>query len=298
MPLTHQRAFHIRHYECDMHGFARCASFLNYLQEAAFDASAAAGYDLARYDSMGCHWLVRETDIQYRRSLRYGESVQVKTWVADFRRVRSRRAYELRLADSGELAAEASTDWVFLDTATGRPVTIPRDMREAFFPEGVPSEAPPRRRFPVGSMPSTGAFRLERSVAWSDVDRAGHVNNAVYLAYVEDSEAQMTAASGWPHLRMAAEGFALVARRHRIEYRQPAVLGDELELRVWLSDLGECNGVWHHAIARARDGVQLAQALTHWECVDVETRRPVPVPHQFAADLAKGAARGHLCSRP
>ncbi len=294
MPLTHQRAFRIRHYECDVHGFARCASFLNYLQEAAFDASAAAGYDLARYASMGCHWLVRETDIQYRRALRYGESVQVKTWVADFRRVRSRRAYELRLAGSGELAAEASTDWVFLDTTNGRPVTIPRDMMEAFFPEGVPSEAPPRRRFPSATMPSPGTFMLERSVAWSDVDRAGHVNNAVYLVYVEDAEALVTAASGWPHPRMAEAGIALVARRHQIEYRQPAVLGDELELRVWLSDLGCGRGVWHHAITRAEDGARLAQALTHWECVDVETRRPVPLPHQFAVDIGRSAAGGLL----
>jgi acyl-CoA thioester hydrolase len=292
MPLTHQRAFRIRHYECNLHGFARYASYLNYMQEAAFDASAAAGYDLARYASMGCHWLVRETDIQYRQPLRYGESVQVKTWVADFRRVRSRRAYELRVVGSSELVAEASTDWVFLDSATGHPVTIPLDMMKAFFPEGVPSEAPPRRRFASGSMPSTGAFSLERQVAWSDVDRAGHVNNAVYLAYVEDAEAQVAAASGWPHERMAAEGFTLVARRHQIEYRQPAVLGDELDLTVWLSDLGESGGVWHHAITRVRDGVQLAQALTHWECVDVGTRRPVPVPRELAADLDQGVAGG------
>jgi YbgC/YbaW family acyl-CoA thioester hydrolase len=290
MPLTHERTFRIRHYECDVHGFARYASYLNYLQESAFDASAAAGYDLSRYASMGCHWLVRETDIQCRRPVRYGESVAVKTWVADFRRVRSRRAYELRLVGSGELVAEARTDWVFLDSTTGHPVTIPLDMMEAFFPEGVPSEAPPRRRFPSVSVPSIGAFQLERRVVWSDVDPAGHVNNAVYLAYLEDGEAEAAAAGGWPHQRMAAEGFALVARRHQIEYRQPAVLGDELELRVWLSGLDECHGMWHHAIIRAHDGGRLAQARTHWECVDVETRQPIPVPPQFVADLTQGVA--------
>lgn len=97
MPLTYQRTFRIRHYECDAHGFARYASYLNYMQEAAFDASAAAGYDRKHYDAAGQHWLVRETDIHYRQQLRYGESVLVKTWVADFRRVRSRRAYQLYL---------------------------------------------------------------------------------------------------------------------------------------------------------------------------------------------------------
>ena len=99
MPLTHVRTFRVRHYECDAYGHVNYANYLRYMQEAAFDASAAAGYDLDRYEAMGRHWLVRETDIEYLRPLRYGDTVQVKTWVADFRRIRSRRAYEFRRFD-------------------------------------------------------------------------------------------------------------------------------------------------------------------------------------------------------
>ena len=54
-------------------------------------------------------WLVRETDITYLRPLVYGDTVIVKTWVGDFRRVRSRRDYALRLAGSGEPVATASS---------------------------------------------------------------------------------------------------------------------------------------------------------------------------------------------
>src|SRR5439155_20426757 len=102
MPLTHERTFRVRHYECDAYGHVNNTNYLRYMQEAAFDASAAAGYDLARYAALGNHWLVRETEIEYLAPLRYGHSVRVTTWVEDFHRVRSRRAYTVhRLGGEG-----------------------------------------------------------------------------------------------------------------------------------------------------------------------------------------------------
>ncbi len=41
-----ERAFRVRSYECDGYGHVNHANYLRYMQEAAFDASAAAGYDL------------------------------------------------------------------------------------------------------------------------------------------------------------------------------------------------------------------------------------------------------------
>ena len=79
MPLTHTRTFRVRYYECDTRGHVNHTNYLRYMQEAAFDASAAAGYDLARYEAMDRFWLVRATDIEIMRSLSYADSVQVKT---------------------------------------------------------------------------------------------------------------------------------------------------------------------------------------------------------------------------
>ena len=290
MPLTHVRTFRVRHYECDAYGHVNYANYLRYMQEAAFDASAAAGYDLSRYEVMGRHWLVRETDIEYLRPLRYGDSVQVKTWVVDFRRIRSRRAYEFRRVGSGELVARAHTDWVFLDSATWRPAPIPPEMMAAFFPEGLPDPAPPRPRFPSAPPPPPGVFRLRRRVEWRDIDTAQHVNNAAYLAYLEDCGVQVAAAHGWPMSRMQAEGFAIVARRHRIEYRQPAALDDELELATWISDVKRATAIRHYTVTRVGDGALLARARTLWVWVDQKTGRPIRIPGAFLADFAPNIA--------
>lgn len=290
MSLIHLRTFRVRHCECDAYGYVHRANYLDYMQEAAFDASAAAGYDRARYDVMGLYWLVRETDIEYLYPLRYGDSVQVKTWVIDFRRVRSRRAYELRVAESGELAARASTDWVFLDSAAGRPVSIPQEMMAAFFPEGVPEQAPPRSRFPRAAKPPPGVFRLRRRVEWRDIDPAQHVNNAVYLAYLEDCAIQAAAAHGWPQARMRTEGFAIVARRYQIEYRQPGVLGDELELATWVSDVKHSTAMRHHTVTHVSGGALLARARVLLGAADVKTAQPIPIPNTFVADLGPNIA--------
>jgi acyl-CoA thioester hydrolase len=290
MPLIQERTFRVRHYECDAHGRVGQANYVRYMQEAAFDASAAAGYDMARYAAMGRHWLVRETDVEILRPLRYGDAVRVKTWVADFRWVRSRRAYELGLVGSGQLVARAHTDWVFMDSATWQPTTIPEEMMAAFFPEGPPQQAPPRPRFPAAPPPPPGAFRLRRRAEWRDIDAAQHVNNAVYLAYLEDCGLQAASAHGWSPLRMRAAGFDVVAQQHRIEYLLPAVLDDELELTTWVSDVQPDTAVRHYTVTRARDGALLARGRTLWGCVDAATGQPVRLPQAFLSDLAPNVA--------
>jgi acyl-CoA thioesterase FadM len=49
---VHERTFRVRHYECDARGQVHLAGYLRYMQEAAFDASAALGYDLERYRAL------------------------------------------------------------------------------------------------------------------------------------------------------------------------------------------------------------------------------------------------------
>ena len=263
------------------------------MQAAAFVASAAAGYDLARYEALGRVWLVREHDVTYLAPLRYGDTVEIATWVVDFRRVRSRRAYELRRAGDAETVARAATDWVYLERETLRPVSVPPEMIVAFLPAGPAPDAPPREPFPAVPPPPPGVFKRRRRVAWVDVGPTGHVNNAVYLSYFEDVAIQDAVYRGWPVERMLKEGkFAIVARRYRIQYRQPAFLGEELEVATWVSDVKRATAVRHYTLTRVDDGALLARAWALWVWVDPEAGRPRRIPPQFVADFARNIVRG------
>lgn len=298
MPLFTELVLRVNYHECDVNQMARDACYLRYMQEAAFEASAAAGYWEDRYQVMRRIWLIRESAVDFVAPLRYGDSVRVRTWVTDFRRVRSRRAYELwaiptvgpmghvQAAQGDErLIARAYTDWVFLDLDTGRPAVIPDEVIAAFFPDDPPGEAQSRERFPIAPPPPPGVFTLRRPVQWRDLDSVGHVNNAAYGDYVEDAARQAVRSAGWPASRMAEAGFDLATRQLRIEYRQQARPGDELVISTWLSDLTEQGGSRHTTVARAGDGELLAQAYATWGCVDVRTRERMTMPQGFASDL-------------
>ena len=291
MPLIHERSFRVRHYECDAYGHVNHANYLRYMQEAALDASAGAGYDMARYIEMGRSWFIRETEIDYHRPLTYGDSVIVKTWVDDFRRVRSRRAYELRHADSGEPIAKGRTDWVYLDTATQRPVTVPDEMITAFYPEGVPEQGPQRVPFPT-STPPPDVFTMQRTVEWHDLDGAGHVNNAMYMVYLEESGVQVAAAYDWSMARMFDAGFGIVARHYRLEYKQPAMLDDELAISTWIAAVRQASADRYYTITRISDGAVIARAQVAWVWVNLKTGSPIRIPPDFIASFGPNLAQG------
>lgn len=148
MTAVHEREFRVRFYECDAYGHVNHANYLRYMQEAAFDASAAVGYDFDSYAALGCHWLIMQSGISYLRPLRFGDSLTIRTWVSDFRRATSRRLYEFRISGSDDLIAEAYSDWIFVDDESTRPTRIPPEMVTAFTPPGGLQSGTVRVPFP------------------------------------------------------------------------------------------------------------------------------------------------------
>ena len=255
------------------------------MQETAFDASAAAGYDLARYASMGRHWLVRQTEIEYLHPLRYNDVVEVKTWIADIRRASSRRLYEFRLQREEDLAARAYTDWIFLDSTTNQPASVPAEMAAAFFPEGLPGRSGTRQPFPEPPPPPPSVFTTHRQVSWQDIDSAYHVNNTVYMNYVSDCAMQVVAAYGWPVQRLLAEGLAIVLRKHIIQYLQPALLDDEVEIASWAFDMRRSTAWRHYALRRVSDQAPLARVNSYAVWVNATSGVPVRIPLKFRQDF-------------
>jgi acyl-CoA thioester hydrolase len=285
MPKVFQQTFQIRHYECDAYGHLNNANYLRYMQEAAFNASADVGYDLARYRNLGSFWLIRYTDIEYLRPVTYGERIVVETWVEDFRRVRSIRAYNFRVDGVNEVAARAYTDWVYLDRQSMQPKTIPEEMVMAFSPNGGLDDPSPRRKFHPLQTPQEGVYYDHRRVEWRDLDAEGHVNNAVYLSFIEESGIQVAKAYGWSLNRLKIEGVGILARRHQIDYRLPALLGDELRVGTWISDMGSSVVQRNYVIIRTSDEKVLARVSSKYVWVNLNRGKPVRIPAEMREDF-------------
>ena len=284
MPATHTLPFQVRFYECDAYGLMQPVYYLRRMQEAAFGASAAVGYDFSRYDQLGYLWLVRESEIVYHSPLAYGERVEITTFVEDFRRFRSRRVYQFRSLGRGQLAAEAATDWVYVEAQSLRPAAIPAEMQRAFFPEGPPPESQLRQRFPAPPEPSAAPFQMHQTVAWGEIDMMWHVNNAAYLGYLQEAQMGLFAACGWPLARWQAANLRPQPRQQRLEYRLPAVLGDELDITAWFSQVTPEGLLAHFRLAR--EGQVLVQAQSSWQGADPLSGAVRPFPEALLEALA------------
>lgn len=288
MPLTHQRTFRVRHYECDAYNRLNYAAYLGYMQEAAFDASAAVGFGPDVLTAMGYYWLVRETEVNYLGAIKYGDTVEVRTWVAHFTRILSYRMYEFRVQGSDVVVARARTDWVFIQNDNGKPVRIPEEMAGAYIPKDREPWEETRPRFPRGfDLPGGGVTLIGERVQYHDLDPGNHVNNSVYLAYIEDANVQALANARWTPERMRGEGFTMNGLRHRIKYRGQAILGDELELATWFVRTDDSGAQRHTVMRRPLDGAVLTESIGDYAWVNDETGKATRPPGAFLEDIQR-----------
>ena len=118
-------------------------AYVQWMQDAALQHSGATGCTRMT-EAIGATWVARMHRIEYLRPAFAGEAITVLTWVADFRKVRSLRRYRFVRAIDQTVLAEGETDWVLVDSSTGRPRVIPTELAALF--ELVPDEAGGSRR--------------------------------------------------------------------------------------------------------------------------------------------------------
>jgi acyl-CoA thioester hydrolase len=239
----------VSHADVDLLGEIKVSALLGLLEQAAVEASWDRGFDPAWYARSKRVWIIRRTRLERLRPVGGGDRLQVATRVLDWRRARSLREYEVRRRDgrdapevplgeassdpvAGELVARATTDWVYCDVVTGRPASVPEDMRRAFSGDAHLVTLPRARRLPERGAGEGAALAL--TVRPSLLDHVAHVNNAAYAGLLEDAAFGLFAELGDPVDRMLARGGALRVRRIDIEYLDDAVAGDRLTVRSWM----------------------------------------------------------------
>ena len=124
------------------------------------------------------------------------------------------------------------------------------------------------------------AFDLHLVVAPGDIDELGHVNNVIYLGWVQDAAIAHWSAAAT--VEQQAE-VAWVALRHEIDYKHPAMPGDAIIARTWVGTAEANKFERHTEILRAADHKVLARARTVWCPINRATGRLTRVSDEVRA---------------
>jgi acyl-CoA thioester hydrolase len=112
------------------------------------------------------------------------------------------------------------------------------------------------------------------------IDELGHVNNAVWVQWI-----QQVAVAHWDAVADAAhkDAYYWVVVRHEIDYLRAAHAGDAVTARTWVAD-----APWGARFERlmeftGADGKVCVRAKTQWAIIDKALGRPIRVPPEVIA---------------
>src|SRR6187397_2740327 len=125
------------------------------------------------------------------------------------------------------------------------------------------------------SLAPNRSFEMSVPVQPSDIDRQNHVNNTVYVRWIQEvATAHWNAAAPSP----ARDEIGWVVLRHEIDYKSPACRGDEVVLRTWVGHATRITFERFTEMRRKSDNNLLAQARTVWVPISPQTGKPIRVP--------------------
>ncbi|HTZ50979.1 MAG TPA: thioesterase family protein [Spirochaetia bacterium] len=124
-------------------------------------------------------------------------------------------------------------------------------------------------------------------------DANGHVNNAVYLNFLESARVAFLRDAGTSYRQLREQGFGLVVVKVCIEYRSEAFMEDPLVVVTEPLRKRLIGGVFHQAVYLDAAGARklVADAEVTWVCVDAH-KRPVRLPPFLDARMLEPAAEG------
>ncbi len=125
-------------------------------------------------------------------------------------------------------------------------------------------------------------FAISLTVQPNNIDNYGHVNNAVYVGWLDSCAWEHSVHVGIGKQTCDDLGKGMVVRKTQIEYVRPCFDGEKVWVGNWLvfAD-GRLRANRRFQIIREADGATLVRALLHYVCVDLEGGKPTRWPPVF-----------------
>ncbi len=124
------------------------------------------------------------------------------------------------------------------------------------------------------------SYSLSFTAAISDIDALGHVNNAVWVSWIQDlATAHWAAAANPAHVA----AYVWVVTRHEIDYRGNIGLGESVTGRTWIARPPKGAQFDRNAEFTDNAGKSIVRAKTSWAMIEKTSGRLMRVPPEVAA---------------
>ena len=112
------------------------------------------------------------------------------------------------------------------------------------------------------------------------IDELGHVNNAVWVQWI-----QQVAVAHWEALADPAhkQAYYWVVVRHEIDYLRSALPGDRVTARTWIGEPPKGARSTRYVEFTGPDGKICVRSATQWAIIDKQAARPIRVPADVVA---------------
>jgi len=127
--MNHTMDVHIYYEDTDCGGVVYYANYLRYMERARTEYLASRGYSVKKLMDEGTIFMVLRVEVDYKSPARYGDIIEIETWVRDVTRVTMMFEHIMREKTSGRVFVVCRTKVVYVDK-NGRPKRLPDDYVE------------------------------------------------------------------------------------------------------------------------------------------------------------------------
>ena len=127
-------------------------------------------------------------------------------------------------------------------------------------------------------MSEAATFQLDLVVRDDEIDVLGHASNIAFVRWIQDVAMAHSASVGLGLEAYQRLGAVFVVVRQEIDYLRPALRGEVLQARTWISSVMAAKVQRATELVRAADGEPVARSLTSWGWVEMASGRPRRIP--------------------
>ena len=115
--------------DTDCGGVVYYANYLRYMERARTEYLASKGYAVKKLMDEGTIFMVLRVEVDYKSPARYGDTIEIETWVRDITRATMVFEHIMREKTSQRVFVECRAKVVYVDV-NGKPKRLPAEYVE------------------------------------------------------------------------------------------------------------------------------------------------------------------------